>query len=79
MFRSQMISFFKIAYEFYEVHPEEPRDISRFIQENFKQLIGKTYRPSDMNESFILAVSNDDKSIVSEIRKKAAVKPYDLE
>lgn len=55
-FRKRMIDFLNEEYSFYKIKPIT-QDLEYFVEKYFKFLNGKSYRPSNMEDSLILALS----------------------
>ena len=59
-FRGRMIDYFNANYTFYEVTPKDTT-VEEFVTKYFRQLNGKMYRPSQMDNSLIVAFEKSTK------------------
>ena len=57
-FRDRMITYFNENYSFCKITPNKGLGIDDFVQKYFRELNGKMYRPSGMDESIIVAYKN---------------------
>ncbi len=53
IFRKKILEFLENNYDFYEAKPE--KDLETFVEQNFKTLAGKMYRPSGWEDRLLLA------------------------
>jgi hypothetical protein len=70
LFRKKIVEFLKDKYVFYEVKPEANLEI--FVEQNFKLLAGKMYRPSGWDDRLLLAFEK------SNITKKLVITGADI-
>lgn len=63
-FRAKMIEYFRTNYTFQEATPKNDLSVKEFADKYFRQLNGRMYRPSKMEDSLIIATSVTDKSLI---------------
>jgi predicted secreted acid phosphatase len=57
LFRKKIVEFLAEKYIFYEVKPET--NLETFVEQNFKLLAGKMYRPSGWDDRLLLAFEKE--------------------
>ena len=66
LFRKKIVEFLKKKYDFYEVKPIEK--LEDFVEQNFRFLAGKMYRPSGWQNKIILAFEKSENIEVKSIK-----------
>lgn len=85
MFRTDFINFLKDKFKFYKLTPHNSgeEELKKAVERNFKNLIGKIYKPDNANV-LILALDNDvefeakNKELLSKIREDFNADKYTL-